>query len=224
MRVLVKQKIYTEQMFIGHVGFKTTKNLARVIDEARSKIEPAFQNYLKAYEEDNPAGIFLPAMHTTDEYDLDVSQYYMGPTHEQQWNTNKYHTLVTFSAKPKLTTVDNARLSIEAKRRKSVRGANDSLYDKIRAKRKQHQDFKGNKVYFIELDSTFSHNPNNPILPPIAADQIDFQPYKQLIEKDSTTILAFVFKKVTEHGVERRITWLYQPEHEALVDALRRVV
>lgn len=224
MRVLTKGKIHIEQMFIGHIGFKTTRNLSQTIDNARNQIEAAFERYLACYESNNPAGVIMPPMQSTEDYDLDINHYYMGPTHEEQWETKKYNTLITFAAKPKLTTINHSSLSITGKRIKSVASVNRKLYEKIRTKRKQHQDFQNNKIYFIEIDMTFSHSPNNPILMPIDSDKIDYEPYKELVKQDPKVIIVFVFKKATDKDIERNIQILYEQKHETLINALRHVI
>jgi len=223
MRVLLKRKIYAYQAFRGHIGFASSKNLSVAIDKAREKVASIYEAYLKAFDVIDNEAIRIPPKVIEFGYQIDINPFDMSANHEAEWDANSYNTLITFCIGPKSNNPQYAGLTIQAKRMTTEKGVNDKLFDKIKRKRKQHTDFKNNKLFFIEIDLTLGHNPNNPVLVPIYNDQLDIARYKVLVENDHTLLFAFVFKKATDKGIERAMRFLYNPKHELLIKQLQRI-
>jgi hypothetical protein len=221
MRLLTKQKIHAYQIFRGHIGFKTTKNLSSSIDSAREKISGIYTAYLDAFKAPDGESINIPAKLSTNDYTIDINPYDMSISHEAEWDTGSYNTLLTFCIGPKPNNLHIAGLTVQAKRVTTERDINDKLFEKIRRKRKQHSSFKENKLFFVEIDLTFGSNPNNPVLIPISNSQLDIFRYEELVKKDETLIFAFVFKKATDEGISRVMRFLYHSKHQPLIDRLK---
>jgi hypothetical protein len=221
MRLLTKQKIFAYQAFRGHIGFKTTKNLSSFIDVAREKIGSIYAAYLNAFQGTDGQSILIPGRLSTPNYEIDIAPYDMSASHEAEWDTGSYNTLLTFCIGPKPDNPQTTGLTIQVKRQTTNKDINDKLFDKIKRKRRQHASFKENKLFFIEIDLTFGSNPNNPVLVPISSEQLDTSRYRELVEKDESLIFAFVFKKAADEGISRVMRFLYHPKHQSLVDRLK---
>lgn len=222
LHVLVKQKIMPDQAYRGHIGIKATKNVAAYIDKAKHKSIDMFSRYIKAFKDENIKDntISIPRKFTSEEYDIEILPYLMSTSHEDELAKGIYNNLVTFQVQPDMSKTDGGKLVITGKRITTEDDANGKLFEKIRRKRQQHKDANVNKLFFIEIDSTFGVNPNNPMFSQITNEKLNVIPYQKVIENDERCILAFVFKNVTNDAMNRKMRFLYNPKHQQLINQL----
>jgi hypothetical protein len=220
MHVLFANKITPDQAYRGHIGIKATKSIAMHIDAAKHKVVDMFLKYLAAFNDVKDNTISIPAKFTSDGYDIDIMPFEMGTTHESEWEKGIYNNLITFQVQTDMNKPDGGKLIVSGNRVTTESDMNSRLFEKVRRKRQQHKDAVINKIFFVEIDSTFGVNPNNPIFSQVTNEKLDIVPYQKVIEKDENCLIAFVFKNVTDDAMNRQIRFLYNPKHQQLIDQM----